>query len=98
MHRRHRGDGGARLIQTLGEAAPHHPHRLWDAEEEGLLGSLAYVKQHFERLRTPSRSTPNWWPTSTSMRNRARARRQCLRTARSRGGGARGAGPFEDMA
>lgn len=38
----------ARLIQTLG-LKPRRTVRvaLWSGEEEGLLGSLAYVKQHF---------------------------------------------------
>jgi Zn-dependent M28 family amino/carboxypeptidase len=44
----------ARLIQTLGER-PRRTIRiaLWDAEEEGLLGSLAYVKQHFGTFEDP---------------------------------------------
>ena len=38
----------ARLIETLG-VKPRRTVRvaLWSGEEEGLLGSLAYVKQHF---------------------------------------------------
>jgi hypothetical protein len=44
----------ARLIQTLGQK-PRRTIRiaLWDAEEEGLLGSLAYVKQHFGTFENP---------------------------------------------
>jgi Zn-dependent M28 family amino/carboxypeptidase len=44
----------ARLIQTLGQK-PRRTIRiaLWDAEEEGLLGSLAYVKQHFGTFEDP---------------------------------------------
>jgi hypothetical protein len=44
----------ARLIQTLGKK-PRRTIRiaLWDAEEEGLLGSLAYVKQHFGTFEDP---------------------------------------------
>jgi hypothetical protein len=44
----------ARLIQTLGDR-PRRTIRiaLWDAEEEGLLGSLAYVKQHFGTFEDP---------------------------------------------
>jgi hypothetical protein len=43
-----------RVIQTLGEK-PRRTIRiaLWDAEEEGLLGSLAYVKQHFGTFEDP---------------------------------------------
>jgi Zn-dependent M28 family amino/carboxypeptidase len=44
----------ARLIQILGQK-PRRTIRiaLWDAEEEGLLGSLAYVKQHFGMFEDP---------------------------------------------
>jgi len=42
------------LVQTLGQK-PRRTIRiaLWDAEEEGLLGSLAYVKQHFGSFEDP---------------------------------------------
>jgi carboxypeptidase Q len=48
----------ARLIQTLG-LKPRRTVRvaLWSGEEEGLLGSLAYVKQHFG---TPEDPKPEW--------------------------------------
>jgi carboxypeptidase Q len=44
----------ARLIQTLG-LKPRRTVRvaLWSGEEEGLLGSLAYVKQHFGTAENP---------------------------------------------
>ena len=48
----------ARLIQTLG-LKPRRTIRvaLWSGEEEGLLGSLAYVKQHFGTAEDPK---PEW--------------------------------------
>jgi hypothetical protein len=48
----------ARLIQTLG-MKPRRTVRvaLWSGEEEGLLGSLAYVKQHFGTAEDPK---PEW--------------------------------------
>jgi hypothetical protein len=47
-----------RLIQALG-LKPRRTVRvaLWSGEEEGLLGSLAYVKQHFGTAENP---TPEW--------------------------------------
>ncbi len=49
----------ARLIQTLG-LKPRRTIRvaLWSGEEEGLLGSLAYVKQHFGTAEDPK---PEWF-------------------------------------
>jgi carboxypeptidase Q len=49
----------ARLIQTLG-LKPRRTVRvaLWSGEEEGLLGSLAYVKQHFGTAEDPK---PEWF-------------------------------------
>jgi carboxypeptidase Q len=48
----------ARLIQTMG-LKPRRTVRvaLWSGEEEGLLGSLAYVKQHFGTAEDPK---PEW--------------------------------------
>ena len=48
----------ARLIQSLG-LKPRRTVRvaLWSGEEEGLLGSLAYVKQHFGTAENPK---PEW--------------------------------------
>jgi hypothetical protein len=48
----------ARLIQTMG-LKPRRTVRvaLWSGEEEGLLGSLAYVKQHFGTAENPK---PEW--------------------------------------
>jgi carboxypeptidase Q len=48
----------ARLIQALG-LKPRRTVRvaLWSGEEEGLLGSLAYVKQHFGTAEDPK---PEW--------------------------------------
>ncbi|HEY1341161.1 MAG TPA: M20/M25/M40 family metallo-hydrolase [Bryobacteraceae bacterium] len=49
----------ARLIQALG-LKPRRTVRvaLWSGEEEGLLGSLAYVKQHFGTAENPK---PEWF-------------------------------------
>jgi Zn-dependent M28 family amino/carboxypeptidase len=49
----------ARLIQALG-LKPRRTIRvaLWSGEEEGLLGSLAYVKQHFGTAEDPK---PEWF-------------------------------------
>jgi carboxypeptidase Q len=49
----------ARLIETLG-MKPRRTVRvaLWSGEEEGLLGSLAYVKQHFGTAEDPK---PEWF-------------------------------------
>ncbi|MGA2147304.1 MAG: M28 family peptidase [Bryobacteraceae bacterium] len=48
-----------RLIETLG-LKPRRTIRLalWSGEEEGLLGSLAYVKQHFGTAEDPK---PEWF-------------------------------------
>ena len=48
----------ARLIQAMG-LKPRRTMRvaLWSGEEEGLLGSLAYVKQHFGTAENPK---PEW--------------------------------------
>ncbi len=48
----------ARLIQTM-KLKPRRTVRvaLWSGEEEGLLGSLAYVKQHFGTAEDPK---PEW--------------------------------------
>src|SRR5438128_4784265 len=45
----------ARIIQTLG-LKPRRTIRvaLWTGEEEGLLGSRAYVAQHFGKMETPA--------------------------------------------
>jgi Zn-dependent M28 family amino/carboxypeptidase len=44
----------ARILQTLG-AKPRRTVRvaLWSGEEEGLLGSIAYVKEHFGSFENP---------------------------------------------
>jgi carboxypeptidase Q len=49
----------ARLIQSMG-LKPRRTVRvaLWSGEEEGLLGSLAYVKQHFGTAEEPK---PEWF-------------------------------------
>lgn len=46
----------ARILETVG-AKPHRTVRvaLWSGEEEGLLGSLAYVKQHFGSAEAPTK-------------------------------------------
>jgi len=45
----------ARILETVG-AKPHRTIRvaLWSGEEEGLLGSFAYVKQHFGSAEAPT--------------------------------------------
>jgi carboxypeptidase Q len=49
-----------RIIQALG-LKPRRTIRvaLWSGEEEGLLGSRAYVAQHFGKMETPAASTPS---------------------------------------
>ena len=49
----------ARLIQDSG-VKPRRTIRvaLWSGEEEGLLGSIAYVKQHFGQAEDPK---PEWF-------------------------------------
>jgi carboxypeptidase Q len=49
----------ARLIQSSG-VKPRRTIRvaLWSGEEEGLLGSIAYVKQHFGQAESPK---PEWF-------------------------------------
>jgi carboxypeptidase Q len=49
----------ARIIQSLG-LKPRRTIRvgLWTGEEEGLLGSRAYVAQHFGKMETPAAGTP----------------------------------------
>ncbi len=49
----------ARLIQNSG-VKPHRTVRvaLWSGEEEGLLGSIAYVKEHFGSAEAPK---PEWF-------------------------------------
>jgi carboxypeptidase Q len=44
----------ARILKTLG-VKPHRTIRvaLWSGEEEGLLGSIAYVKEHFGSFESP---------------------------------------------
>ena len=49
QRREFRGDDGgdAHPADERAEAAPHHPDGALDREEQGLLGSRAYVKEHF---------------------------------------------------
>ena len=70
----------ARLIQSLG-LKPRRTIRvaLWSGEEEGLLGSLAYVKQHFGTAENPK---PEWYKLD------------CYFNIDSGTGRARGAGVF----
>ena len=42
---RHGGDAGPQEAQR--QNGPHRAHGMWGGEEEGLLGSRAYVKEHF---------------------------------------------------
>ena len=59
----------ARIIQALG-LKPRRTIRvaLWSGEEEGLLGSQAYVKQHFGSFENPKPEFDNLVATSTSIR------------------------------
>ncbi len=52
-----------RILKALG-VKPRRTIRvaLWSGEEQGLLGSQAYVKEHFGRLKNRSRSSASWWP------------------------------------
>ena len=81
----------ARLIQPMG-LKPRRTVRvaLWSGEEEGLLGSLAYVKQHFGTAENPK---PEWFKLDLLFQRRYRhrppARRRHLRTAGSGRGAAR---------
>lgn len=57
-----------RIIQTLG-LKPKRTIRiaLWTGEEQGLLGSRAYVAQHFGKMETPATaSTPGGGETNTA--------------------------------
>jgi carboxypeptidase Q len=57
-----------RIIQTLG-LKPKRTIRiaLWTGEEQGLLGSRAYVAQHFGKMETPpATSTPGGGESSTA--------------------------------
>jgi len=58
-----------RIIKALG-LQPRRTIRvaLWSGEEEGLLGSRAYVEQHFGKLETPANQPP---PTSAVPQQRA---------------------------
>ena len=81
----------ARLIETLG-MKPRRTVRvaLWSGEEEGLLGSLAYVKQHFGTAEDPKPewarldATSMWIPAragcaARESSDRRRRRRCCVR-------------------
>ena len=84
----------ARLIQALG-LKPRRTIRvaLWSGEEEGLLGSLAYVKQHFGSVENPKPEYASWIATSISIpAPDGCAGRACLRSSGSGRGAARGAG------
>ena len=56
-----------RILQAIG-VKPRRTIRvaLWSGEEQGLLGSQAYVKEHFGTFENPSRSSPTSPATSTS--------------------------------
>ena len=47
----------ARLIQNSGPGPPHDSRRSFVWRREGLLGSLAYVKEHFGTAENPR---PEW--------------------------------------
>ena len=53
--RRCRGDGGGAHTQAL-NLKPRRTIRvaLWSGEEQGLLGSRAYVAEHFGKMETPA--------------------------------------------
>jgi Zn-dependent M28 family amino/carboxypeptidase len=58
-----------RILQAIG-VKPRRTIRvaLWSGEEQGLLGSQAYVKAHFASYENRRRSTPPSPATSTSTR------------------------------
>jgi len=62
----------ARILKTLG-VEPRRTIRvaLWSGEEEGLLGSQAYVKEHFEVLKIRNRRTKSLAAISISIPARA---------------------------
>jgi len=80
------GIGSSMMLEAVRILAALHvkPRRtirvaLWSGEEEGLLGSLAYVQQHFGSFENPGRNTQNWMRISTSIRVRgSREERACL--------------------
>ena len=58
----------ARILKAIG-VTPRRTIRvaLWSGEEEGILGSQAYVKEHFGTFENQKRrNTRSWSPTSTS--------------------------------
>ncbi len=83
----------ARLIQALG-LKPRRTIRvaLWSGEEEGLLGSKAYVARHFGTAEDPK---PEWYKLdcyfNVDSGHGASARRGRVRTAGSGGGAPAGA-------
>ena len=80
-------DGGRAHPEGASASQPRRTIRvaLWSGEEEGLLGSLAYVKEHFGTRREPEagvREVRRRTSTSTTGTGRA-ARRVGVRTAGS---------------
>jgi hypothetical protein len=75
----------ARILKTLG-VKPRRTIRvaLWSGEEQGLLGSQAYVKKHFGSFENPTRVTKNSAVISTSIRERDARADDGFRTAGSR--------------
>ena len=63
-----RGDDGSSAHSQGDRRQPRRTIRvaLWSGEEQGLLGSKAYVAQHFGTAENPSRSLQNSTATSTS--------------------------------
>ena len=81
----------ARILKTIG-VQPRRTIRvaLWSGEEEGLLGSLAYVKEHFGIGREPEAGVRQVRRLSEHrLRHRPRARRVGLRSAGGRRDSAR---------
>jgi acetylornithine deacetylase/succinyl-diaminopimelate desuccinylase-like protein len=59
----------ARILKTIG-VKPRRTIRvaLWSGEEQGLLGSQAYVKEHFGSAENPKPSFSSWAVISISIR------------------------------
>ncbi|MBI1763024.1 MAG: M28 family peptidase [Acidobacteria bacterium] len=75
----------ARILKVIG-VKPHRTIRvaLWSGEEERLLGSQAYVKEHFNSAEIPSWSSSNLAATSMWIPAPAKSTARRFRTSGSR--------------